>query len=96
MKHFIDYQFQDMILKIDEYQNQELFTTLPKPGFQSITVTQETYDLWKESYTNNKDKFAKFGINSFTGYVNAIMHGVITEPTLQIEAIKKFRDLKIE
>ena len=48
---------------------------MPKPGFRSITVSNNVYDYWNKIYEKNKDKLEiEEGITSFTGYIYSILY----------------------
>lgn len=61
---------------------------MPKDGFTSITVSDDVKDLWSEAWEQNQKEFAKRGITSFAGFVNALMYGLVKSEKLQFEALE--------
>ena len=50
---------------------------MPKPGFKSITVSENVYKKFYESYEKNKKKLELKGITSFSGYMTSLMEETV-------------------
>ncbi|QLH09494.1 MULTISPECIES: hypothetical protein [Candidatus Nitrosotenuis] len=46
---------------------------MPKPGFKSITVSEQVYDKFYDVFEKNKTDLTMKGINSFSGYVTYML-----------------------
>jgi hypothetical protein len=46
---------------------------MPKPGFKSITVSENVYNKFFKSYERNKSGLELKGITSFSGYLTSMM-----------------------
>lgn len=46
---------------------------MPKPGFKSITVSENVYRRFFDAYAKNKKELEFKGITSFSGYLTSIM-----------------------
>ena len=46
---------------------------MPKSGFKSITVSENTYDRFQKVYKQNKNDLATKGVNSFSGYISYML-----------------------
>jgi len=46
---------------------------LPKPGFKSITVSENVYGRFFNAYAKNKKELEFKGITSFSGYLTSMM-----------------------
>ena len=42
---------------------------MPKPGFKTITVTDELYAHWYRKFKKSKRKLREKGINSFSAFI---------------------------
>ncbi|HEY7569785.1 MAG TPA: hypothetical protein VH796_00325 [Nitrososphaeraceae archaeon] len=51
---------------------------MPKPGFKSITVSENVYKKFYDSYEKNKKKLELKGITSFSGYMTSLMEETVT------------------
>jgi len=54
---------------------------MPKPGFKSYLLKDETYDFWKKEFEQNKDNLRQKGITSFTGFLTHMMNKSIKQNT---------------
>ena len=50
-----------------------LLLTMPKPGYKSITVSENVYKKFFEVYEKNKKGLELKGIGSFSGYLTSMM-----------------------
>lgn len=50
---------------------------MPKPGFKSITVSENVYNKFFKSYERNKSGLELKGITSFSGYLTSMMEEVM-------------------
>ena len=50
---------------------------MPKAGFKSITVSEEVYNRFHDTYKKNKNDLAMKGINSFAGYITYMMEDLM-------------------
>ena len=46
---------------------------MPKPGFKSITVSEQVYEKFHDVYNKNKEELTMKGVNSFSGYVTYML-----------------------
>ena len=46
---------------------------MPKPGFKSITVSEQVYEKFYDVYNENKEELTMKGVNSFSGYVTYML-----------------------
>ena len=46
---------------------------MPKPGFKSITVSEQVYEKFYDVYNKNKEELTMKGVNSFSGYVTYML-----------------------
>ncbi len=46
---------------------------MPKPGFKSITVSEQVYEKFYDVYEKNKEELTMKGVNSFSGYVTYML-----------------------
>lgn len=46
---------------------------MPKPGFKSITVSENVYRRFFDAYAKNKKELEFKGITSFSGYLTSMM-----------------------
>lgn len=46
---------------------------MPKPGFKSITVSEQVYDRFHKTFEQNKEKLSTKGVNSMAGYVTYML-----------------------
>lgn len=46
---------------------------MPKPGFKSITVSEQIYEKFYDVYNKNKEQLTMKGVNSFAGYVTYML-----------------------
>lgn len=46
---------------------------MPKPGFKSITVSENIYNRFFDTYEKNKKQLEFKGITSFSGYLTSMM-----------------------
>ena len=46
---------------------------MPKPGFKSITISEQVYEKFYDVYEKNKDKLTMKGVNSFAGYITYML-----------------------
>lgn len=60
---------------------------MPKVGWDSISVHEDTLKLWETTFELNKQELKLRGITSFSGFVNSVMYGIMQEPKLMIQAI---------
>lgn len=74
-----EFVYLDMNLKEDVKKGE---MTMPKEGWFSLSIHDETIDAWKIIYDKNKEFCKHRGITSFTGFINCIMAGVIEDPKL--------------
>jgi hypothetical protein len=51
---------------------------MPKPGFRSITVSENVYRKFYESYEKSKKHLELKGITSFSGYITSLMQETMT------------------
>jgi 5-formaminoimidazole-4-carboxamide-1-beta-D-ribofuranosyl 5'-monophosphate synthetase len=58
---------------------------MPKPGFKSITVSENVYKKFYKAYERNKKGLEFKGITSFSGYLTSMME----EMMLKYEAFAK-------
>ena len=58
---------------------------MPKPGFKSITVSENVYKKFFEVYEKNKKELELKGITSFSGYFTSMME----EMMIRYEAFAK-------
>ncbi len=52
---------------------------MPKPGFKSITVSQNIYDKFFYIYEKKKNDLELKGITSFSGYLTSIMEEMMSK-----------------
>ena len=52
---------------------------MPRKGFKSITIREEVYFSHKKYYEDNKTKFRKMGISSFSGYLTKLLYDSLEE-----------------
>lgn len=69
---------------------------MPKKGFTSITVHEDVKELWSEAWEKNKKQFTLRGITTFSGFVNAVMFGLIKSEELQIKSLEIAHRLGME
>ena len=50
---------------------------LPKPGFKSITVSENVYRRFFDAYAKNKKELEFNGITSFSGYLTSMMEDIM-------------------
>ena len=50
---------------------------MPKPGFKSITVSENVYRRFFDAYAKNKKELEFKGITSFSGYLTSMMEEII-------------------
>jgi len=50
---------------------------LPYKGFKSITVREEVYNYFWRKWQENKEKYRKQGITSFSGFVTKLLYDMI-------------------
>lgn len=50
---------------------------LPKPGFKSITVSENVYGRFFNAYLKNKKELEFKGITSFSGYLTSMMEEIM-------------------
>lgn len=62
---------------------------MPKEGWESITIHEDTIELWQKSFDENKQILRQRGISTFSGFVNSIMYGIMQDPRLIMQAIEK-------
>lgn len=60
---------------------------MPKEGWRSITVNDDTLKKWEDTYDLNKKALKEKGIRSFGGFVDSVMYGVIHDPKILFAAI---------
>ncbi|HZE79235.1 MAG TPA: hypothetical protein VE089_11875 [Nitrososphaeraceae archaeon] len=58
---------------------------MPKPGFKSITVSENVYNRFFEIYEKNRKDLELRGITSFSGYFTSMME----EMTIRYEVFAK-------
>ena len=46
---------------------------MPKPGFKSITISEQVYEKFYDVYEKNKEKLTMKGVNSFAGYITYML-----------------------
>ena len=46
---------------------------MPKPGFNSITISEQVYEKFYDVYEKNKEKLTMKGVNSFAGYITYML-----------------------
>ncbi len=46
---------------------------MPKAGFKSITVSENTYERFQKVYEQSKNDLATKGVNSFSGYITYML-----------------------
>ena len=46
---------------------------MPKPGFKSITVSEQVYDKFHDVFQKNKSELSMKGVNSFAGYITYML-----------------------
>lgn len=62
---------------------------MPKPGFKSITVSQNVYDKFFHIYEKKKNDLELKGITSFSGYLTSMME----EMMIKHETFAKYAPL---
>jgi len=50
---------------------------MPKAGFKSITISEEVYNRFHDTYKKSKQDLAMKGINSFAGYITFMMEDLM-------------------
>jgi hypothetical protein len=50
---------------------------MPKPGFKSITVSENVYNKFFQSYERSRSGLELKGITSFSGYLTSLMEEVM-------------------
>lgn len=50
---------------------------MPKPGFKSITVSENVYGRFFNAYLKNKKELEFKGITSFSGYLTSMMEEIM-------------------
>ncbi len=60
---------------------------MPKEGWVSISIQEETINDWKTKYDQNKEFCKHRGITSFTGFINSIMSGIMSDSELLKKSI---------
>lgn len=50
---------------------------MPYKGFKSITVREEVYNYFWRKWQENKEKYRKQGITSFSGFVTKLLYDMI-------------------
>jgi len=50
---------------------------VPAKGFKSITVKEEVYDYFWQRWQQEKEKYRKQGITSFSGFVTKLLYEMI-------------------
>ena len=50
---------------------------MPKPGFKSITVSENVYRKFFDAYAKNKKELEFKGITSFSGYLTSMMEEIM-------------------
>ena len=55
---------------------------MPKPGFKSITVSENVYKKFFEVYEKNKKGLELKGITSFSGYLTSMMEEMMIKDAI--------------
>ncbi len=50
---------------------------MPKPGFKSITVSEQVYDKFHDVFQKNKSELSMKGVNSFAGYITYMLEDMM-------------------
>ena len=50
---------------------------MPKAGFKSITISEEVYNKFHDTYKKSKHDLAMKGVNSFAGYITFMMEDLM-------------------
>jgi hypothetical protein len=50
---------------------------MPKAGFKSITISEEVYNRFHDTYKKSKNELAMKGVNSFAGYITFMMEDLM-------------------
>ena len=69
---------------------------MAREGFTTLTLNDEVYNKWRESWEAQKTFFISKGITTLTGFINACMFGVLVSPDLQVMAIKRAHEKEME
>ncbi len=72
---------------------------MPKPGFKSITISEQVYEKFYDVYEKNKEKLSMKGVNSFAGYITYMLEDAMLKdktfakyaPKLQLISIEEDR-----
>ena len=65
------------------YTQLELF--MPREGFASITIREETHHRLKQEYEKNKDKLALQGIYGFGAYCTKVLEDMLDKENQRID-----------
>ncbi len=50
---------------------------MPKPGFKSITVSEQVYDKFHDVFQKNKSELSMKGVNSYAGYITYMLEDMM-------------------
>ena len=69
---------------------------MPKPGFKSITISEQVYEKFYDVYQKNKDKLTMKGVNSFAGYITYMLEDSMLKDKTFAKYAPKLQLMSIE
>lgn len=69
---------------------------MPTPGFKSITVADNVYDSFHQTWLKWKDELAFKGINSFSGYITHLIEEVIKKDSIFTKYQQVFTKISVD
>jgi len=69
---------------------------MPKAGFKSITISEEVYNRFHDTYKKSKQDLAMKGINSFAGYITFMMEDLMQKDDTFARYAPKLEKISID
>lgn len=69
---------------------------MPKPGFKSITLSEQVYEKFYDVYNKNKEDLTMKGVNSFSGYVTYMLEEMMQKDKTFARYSPKFEKISVD
>lgn len=69
---------------------------MPRVGFKTITVTENIYDIFYQTWLKCKDDLAMKGVSSFSGYITYLIEEIMKEDKIFTKYLQVFTKISVD